>query len=448
MLGYVGYGKVVKEKERRNGQLNLSKNTIKKIRNSVLTVLFFCFLGYYFVQNNFYSPTVFFAAYRESFSSKQSFFENDRNVKQAILKEEDRYNEAFFDRQKFLDQYGTIQKKLHRHVVDDADRARTVFVGQEDMLYYVVDSPVEVDSFVDSFEQLNEFLTSKDVPFVYVQCPYKHLKNSTVFPVGVADYGNQTADEFVNRLREKQISVLDLNTLAVQGNGDTVLREQKDFFKTDTHWRIPTAFWGYQQIVKFLEQKDVALENVSLSTNREQYNEKKWEKAYLGSHAKRVGTAFYDKKDDVSVLLPKFDTSLSYTKWNREGKQIKKREGTFEESFLFYGYITEEDIFQDKYIVFMDWGASEDWIQNRNVKNGTKVLVIKDSFAMPIAGFLSLNVSELRMLDIRKENRPQSIKKYVEEYQPDVVLFVASPTSMYYSPEMFEMKETIEDLKQ
>ena len=96
----------------------------------------------------------------------------------------------------------------------------------------------------------------------------------------------------------------------------------------------------------------------------------------------------------------------------------------------------------------MDWGASEDWIQNRNVKNGTKVLVIKDSFAMPIAGFLSLNVSELRMLDIRKENRPQSIKKYVEEYQPDVVLFVASPTSMYYSPEMFERKETIKDLKQ
>lgn len=28
-----------------------------------------------------------------------------------------------------------------------------------------------------------------------------------------------------------------------------------------------------------------------------------------------------------------------------------------------------------------------------------------------------------------------------------MVLFVASPTGMYYSPEMFEMKETIEDLK-
>ena len=68
--------------------MNTSKDKIKKIRNSVLTVLFFCFLGYYFVQNNFYSPTVFFAAYRESFSTKQSFFENDRNVKQAILKEE------------------------------------------------------------------------------------------------------------------------------------------------------------------------------------------------------------------------------------------------------------------------------------------------------------------------------------------------------------------------
>ena len=69
--------------------MNTSKDKIKKIRNSVLTVLFFCFLGYYFIHNNFYSPNGFFTVYRESFSTKQSFFENDRNVKQAILKEEE-----------------------------------------------------------------------------------------------------------------------------------------------------------------------------------------------------------------------------------------------------------------------------------------------------------------------------------------------------------------------
>lgn len=429
------------------GRLNESKYSIKMIRNTLVTIVFFCFLGYYFVQNKFYMPNRFLEAYRDSFLMNQSFFENDSRLKQAIAKEEQRYNEDFFDREKFLFQYGTIQKKLHRHVVDDAIRERTVFVGKKKMLYYSIDRPVEIESFVDSFAQLNTFLQSKEIPFIYVQCPYKHLKNSTVFPSGVVDYGNQIADEFVNGLKQKQISVLDLNTLAVQGNTDFVLKEEDDFFKTDTHWRVPTAFWGYQQIVELLQQQNISLDNVSLTTNHKQYEEKKWQKVYLGSHAKRVGTAFYDQKDDVSVLIPKFDTSLSYEKWNREGKQIKKREGNFEQSFLFYGYLNEDDVFQDKYIVFMDWGASEDWIQNHKVNNKTKVLIIKDSFAMPIAGFLSLNVSELRMIDIRKENRPQSIKRYVEDFQPDVVLFVASPTGMYYSPEMFEMKETIEDLK-
>lgn len=46
----------------------------------------------------------------------------------------------------------------------------------------------------------------------------------------------------------------------------------------------------------------------------------------------------------------------------------------------------------------------EDWIQNHKVNNKTKVLIIKDSFVMPIAGFLSLNVSELRMIDRKRKS--------------------------------------------
>ena len=58
MLGYVGFGKVVKEKERRNGQLNTSKDKIKKIRNSVLTVLFYGAVVY--IIKGSYNPFIYF----------------------------------------------------------------------------------------------------------------------------------------------------------------------------------------------------------------------------------------------------------------------------------------------------------------------------------------------------------------------------------------------------
>lgn len=56
---------------------------------------------------------------------------------------------------------------------------------------------------------------------------------------------------------------------------------------------------------------------------------------------------------------------------------------------------------------------------NHNVKKG-KILIIKDSFGLPIYSFMSTGVHEVRALDVRLFKG--SVAEYAKEYNPDIVI--------------------------
>lgn len=410
------------------------KKWMEVMFNTVLSATFVAFVIYHLLHNQI---DVFGieAVELPNILETRNYKEADALMKGYVFEMEDHYNTNLFQRMEKVREYGRLSAKTGKKVLDDAQAERSVIRGSKGMLYYAISTPVDTRPYLLSFRRLHDFLDKKGIYFAYVQAPYKHMKNSTTFPKGVVDYGNEIATEFAQGLKREGIPVLDLNENFVTEGG----REEELFFKTDTHWKIPTAFRGYQKTVAFLQKEGVVLEEAKRTTDRANYKLKQWKSVYIGSHGKRAGEGYYEGKDDLEVLLPKFETNLQYRKYNREGKLIKERKGSFEDSFMFYGYLNSEDKYQDKYVVYMDWGASEDLIFNHRAKKGKKLLLIKDSFAMPLAGFLSLNFEETVLLDIRDENRPQSIEAYVEEHGFDTVLFVASPTSMSYHPEMFLM---------
>lgn len=410
------------------------KKIVEKVFNTMLGAGFVAFVIYCLLQNGFDVFTSE-AAELPNLSQAQNYKEADARMKGYVFELEEDYNTNLFQRMEKVREYGRLSAKTGKKVLDDVQAQRSVIRGDKGLLYYAISTPVDTTPYLLSFQRLHDFLDKKGIYFAYVQAPYKHMKNSSTFPKGVVDYGNEIATEFAQGLKREGIPVLDLNEVfASEGR-----REEDLFFKTDTHWKIPTAFYGYQKTVAFLQKEGVVLEDAKRTADRANYKLKRWEKVYIGSHGKRAGEGYYEGKDDLEVLLPTFKTDLQYRKYNREGKLIKERKGSFEDSFMFYGYLNSKDKYQDKYVVYMDWGASEDLIYNRRAKKGKKLLLIKDSFAMPLAGFLSLNFEETVLLDIRDENRPQSIEAYVEEHDFDAVLFVASPTSMSYHPEMFLM---------
>lgn len=395
-------------------------------------------LNFIFIRNLFLSGAFIYIIF--FFWSKNGFFMPDflSNLKvlnkETVSKAEKSYNENFYDKMAYIEKYSLIQHNLHKTVLDDAVDDRSVIFGKNDILYYAVPKRSDTAMMSQSIADFGRFAEKSGSAFLYVQAPVKNLPGNTNFPKGIIDYSYINSHDMNEKLSVLNIKTLNLSDAAVKQG----MKDENMFFKTDTHWNIITAFWGYSEIMKTLDKDfNIKPDNYNLTCDLKNYTVKTWKETYIGSCGKRIGKDAIKKRDDLSVLLPQYQTNLSYFKYDKHGKLIKKREGDFKDALFFYGYLNMEDPYQDKYIVFMDWGASEDIIINNDPKVKGKVLVIKDSFAMPVCGFLSQNFKEIRLIDIRKENKPQNVYEYIKAYSPDLTLFISSPTSMYYSPEMF-----------
>jgi len=73
-------------------------------------------------------------------------------------------------------------------------------------------------------------------------------------------------------------------------------------------------------------------------------------------------------------------------------------------------------------------------IFNNNLVNNGKVIMIKDSFGIPVYSFLSLGIHELRAIDLRLFD--DSVAKYAKENKPDVVILMYNGDT--FNEEMFD----------
>ena len=78
-------------------------------------------------------------------------------------------------------------------------------------------------------------------------------------------------------------------------------------------------------------------------------------------------------------------------------------------------------------------GNAELEFVNHNLRSG-KILMIKDSFGLPVYSFLSTGVHEVRALDVRLFK--DSVAEYAKKYHPDVVIILYNADS--FGGEMFQ----------
>ena len=145
---------------------------------------------------------------------------------------------------------------------------------------------------------------------------------------------------------------------------------------------------------------------------------------------RRVGK-IYGGTDDFTLITPKFDTD--YTLIQIEGESRKETRGSFEEAILEKKYIDDPDIRTNRYAVYHG-DYQELRFLNHNAENDKKILIIKDSFGIPIYSFLSLGIQEVRAIDMRLFT--QDVAEYAAEYDPDLVVLMYNADS-FTSP-MFD----------
>lgn len=274
---------------------------------------------------------------------------------------------------------------------------------------------IDTAPYAANVTEFAEFLAGEGIPFLYVESLFK-VDRDDDDPLLHDDYTNRNADELVGYLRETGISVLDLR--------DRVSEQQMDhyslFFKTDTHWLPSTGLWASRQIAERLRSEfSFTLSTELLSDDR--YRSTLYPKSYLGSSGRNAGLS-YAGLDDFTLLLPDFETSLTYV--SREAGI--NRNGSFDEALIDWDRLESTDYYANSsYAAYMGGRQPLAEILNAYADNDIRLLFLSDSFGSTVAPFLSLTVREIDFIDPRLFNG--SVERYIRENPPDAVVIMYNP---------------------
>lgn len=289
--------------------------------------------------------------------------------------------------------------------------------------------------------QFAHWLEAIGTDFLYVQIPYKLDLAEEMLPVGYENSIHDNTSELLELLAEKNVATLDLR----QDICATTDQVDYYFYATDHHWSPSGAMKAFQLIMARLQemypQHSIA--------NSEEANTSNWKKHalknyFLGSQGKRVGQ-LYAGVDDLVWYTPKFATSMSMY----VPKYQRFTSGTFQDAVMQMRYVEEPpDYFNlSPYNVYI--GGDYPLVVHRNslAPVDMKVLILKDSFALPLQSFMSTVFTSVEVIDPRHYTE-KTIAEYIRQNSPDLVMLSPNPsvldTTQYYkydTPDAMEYYE-------
>lgn len=149
------------------------------------------------------------------------------------------------------------------------------------------------------------------------------------------------------------------------------------FYRTDHHWTALGAFYGANALLETLGKESLKADSFTAETASTDFN---------GTLYSTSGIHWLEP-DAMEFWVE--EAGLSVTSW---------RSGSPEAAPL---YDTACLNSKDKYSTFLGGNQPLCVIQNENVTDGSKLLLIRDSYADSLAPFLAQRFSEVHLLDLR-----------------------------------------------
>jgi len=286
-----------------------------------------------------------------------------------------------------------------------------------------------IEPIAQNVTKFNEYVHSLGIPFLYVQVPCKPGADKSLLPVGVESFAEENADDMVKFLEENSVATLDLRV----NMSSTREQLEKYFYFTDHHWNTHGGFFAAQQVAERIQTIFPKRVNDMNCLREDQWNIDVYEDWFLGSRGKRVGK-FYGGVDDLVIYTPKFETDMSCA--------INKHRilyvGDFIDANMRLQYLNNgPDYFKDNaYCTYI--GGDYPLVQHRNrtAPNNLKILMIKDSFMLPVQAFLSTMFSQIDVVDPRYLTEC-TVAEYVDMTKPDIVILMCNP-SILGNPKFFD----------
>lgn len=347
------------------------------------------------------------------------------SLKDTITKLDKTMNESVYGKFKFIEAYGYTQALMDKNEESNFEVVKDT-EGQLHFTYFAK-KPNSTIHLTERVKSLRNQMNNKATKFTYMLTPDKYIKGYTEFPRGIPyHYNNETADQFLSELKQAGVDTVDLR----EGLMESGIPTGELFFRTDHHWKIETAFWGFGQLVKHLNQMYATqLDPSGFYTDIHNYNLIKYDDAYIGSMGRKTGK-YYTGADDFTLVYPKFKTDYEfYFKNNQEGGTLK---GRFEEALLTSYPLrvngNDYGLTGDKYFTYLYGNQPFAHIHNNDRPNGLKVLFIKDSLAVPLISFLSTLCSDVYLIDPRYYKG--DVSTFINQTELDHVFISYSPQNL------------------
>ena len=323
------------------------------------------------------------------------------NIRESI----ESYFTDIQNRERYIELYGAMQRLLGKRQIENF----TIYKNNYGRLVMPRSelSNDEIHAKVEELGSVFQHLDEMKIPYLYIESPLP-IKSEEELPYGVQDYSSANAKKL-----HKMIS--NITTLNVTGSIN--VSNQDMFYRTDHHWSGDASFETYKAVEEWLLK-----ENIISSRRGDSKFERIAVSGFLGSYGIKAGH-IYAGTDDYVYYLPKFRTNFIY-----EGKDVgdmvtNVQQGEWD-SALIDRSILENSDYYNKYNAIL-WGNSgENRIINVDDTNGKKLLIISHSYGRPLAAYLALDLHETRQIDPQEGRFEGNYIEYIDEYNPDAVLFL------------------------
>lgn len=368
----------------------------------LITILFFGFLFFMLIGNS----VIYLSGSSETEIQTEDL--DDSSYLKAM--EQTKLGKYFF-----INMNGIAQNMLNRQVIHDSAGA---IVKLNNGHLMSASQTKDVTATVNELEKTKIALEQKDIPMLWIGARVCPSVSGTELPTGSEgyEYDNEVINTYLAMLNERSIPYIDTYDVLSQND----CKWEENFYKTDHHWTTEAAFRVFQETCTVLNEEYNMGINDELF-NRDSYEIESYPQSFLGSEGRRVGK-YYAGLDDFELLYPGYDTEFTL---EIPDKAIT-REGTFQEAVL----NPEQDLgkygFDDNpYYKYLGGDYPLVKITNHKQENSKKIMIVKDSFGIPVSSFLSLVSKEISIVDIRYSQ--ERLIDFIDRENPDIVIFCYGP---------------------
>ena len=353
---------------------------MNKKKRYPLTIMILSFISIIFIIDIFNNDLYFSDYENRTLAQKPEFYYSDF-LNGRFSKNYDRYiNDQFLLRNTW------INLKSRTELLLGKVENNNIIYGKEDFLFDKVEKigNKSLEKNLNSIKSFTDKYIDRNISFMIIPSSFTIYEDLLPNGIKLIDEESYIKEIYSNFDSTNNIELVDL------------FREKKNeyiYYKTDHHW---TSYGAYLAYKEFSQHNNI--EAIDISTLNPNYVYDFYGTYFSKSkkfNAKSDIITYYDI-NNIEVFI--------------DGEQVENINDTAKWSS------------SDKYSGFLRGNNGLTVINNNNIKEDTKILVIKDSYANSYIQFLINNYKEVYILDLR--SFPHSFNEFYENYNFNNVLIM------------------------